>query len=71
MAFVMVPNTIDGGDCDFYNKYPNCTATYPPWIEDGICEGVCNTDEYGFDEGDCDVSQLHCHLSIIDWRWHL
>jgi hypothetical protein len=52
----------DGGDCDFFNKYPKCTASYLSRdgngyqleIGDGNCDGGdYNTAECGFDGGDC------------------
>lgn len=57
----------DGGDCiDFHTKYPNCTVEYPSYIGDGYCsiddffcleENNCrhyNTEECGWDGGDCE-----------------
>eukprot|EP00979_Chaetoceros_neogracilis_P009524 scaffold2166_cov144-Chaetoceros_neogracile.AAC.2 len=45
----------DGGDCDTFNKYPNCIA-YPSRLGDGNCQnsGYYNTAECGFDGGDCE-----------------
>eukprot|EP00979_Chaetoceros_neogracilis_P008756 scaffold1962_cov203-Chaetoceros_neogracile.AAC.1 len=44
----------DDGDCDLFNKYPNCNITDPHKLGDG----TCNTSPYnsilcGFDGGDC------------------
>ena len=45
----------DGGDCDTFNKYPNCDVSYPSLIGDGICNGGdYNTVECDFDGGDCE-----------------
>jgi len=45
----------DGGDCDFFNKYPNCDYAFSSLIGDGICNyGFYNTVECGFDGGDCE-----------------
>ena len=52
--------SISGGDCiEFKEKYPNCKAPRPFKIGDGTCDGgEYNTEECGFDEGDCDRCQV-------------
>ncbi|GFH59488.1 hypothetical protein CTEN210_15964 [Chaetoceros tenuissimus] len=44
----------DDGDCLKYNKYPNCTHDYNPYIfGDDVCHSQFNSEECGWDDGDC------------------
>ena len=51
-----VPCGNDSGDCDVFNKYPNCDIPDPDQLGDGTCDSspydsiLC-----GFDSGDCVV----------------
>ena len=39
----------DGGDCEEFNKYPNCEMNPPSLFADGHCNEDYNTKECGWD----------------------
>ena len=49
-------------------EYPNCKVTYPSFIGDGHCEGgEYNTEECGFDGGDCiDFNEKYPNCKVDD-----
>jgi hypothetical protein len=59
----------DGGDCDFFNKYPDCNVPYWWNIGDGTCHGgYYNTSECGFDGGDCgNFKYPNCNVDNLFW----
>jgi len=80
----------DGGDCNDYNdearkvypsvyeKYPDCPPHkfYGSWINDTLCDYLFNTEECGWDGGDCEYSnQLFLQYfpnctAVQYWPWY-
>eukprot|EP00979_Chaetoceros_neogracilis_P003242 scaffold573_cov309-Chaetoceros_neogracile.AAC.1 len=55
----------DGGDCETYNSYLNCTVEYPGRIGSGYCDdGDYNTEECGFDGGDCETYNSYTNCTV-------
>ena len=62
----------DGGDCDEYNdKYPDCNATNPHELGDGVCNDELAKEECGYDGGDCENIMLFMYgkaVPVSDYR---
>lgn len=51
-----LPWMTDEFTCDDRTIYPNCMTDWPSRIGDNVCDDVWNTEECGYDEGDCTAS---------------
>ncbi len=60
--------SFDGGDCSFYNEYPDCIVPLPSLLGNGKCDaGVYNTPECEFDGGDClAIKELTLQNCVVD-----
>lgn len=62
-----ISRLISGDSDDFSTKYPDCTVNKPFQVGNGQCDfGEYNTEECGFDGGDCTTINQYLNCNVDD-----